>query len=233
LLCARTFSAGVSRAAEGAPAAAVSVAGLHIGREDAPGAVKLVLGKTVADVYVDARDAKLVGIAAGLLADDVERVTGRKPRVVKDPGQLGADAVIVGSIGHSVLIDQLIATGKIDATGVSGQWETYRLQVVADPIPGVERALVILGSDRRGAAYGVVTLSQEIGVSPWYWWADVTPRHQDALVVDPQSLKEGPPSVKYRGIFINDEDWGLEPWAAKTFEPEQGNIGPKTYAKVF
>lgn len=233
-LCALAVATGAVRAAE-APAAPLTapVAELAIGHEDSPGAVRLVLGGTVADIYVDSRDTKLVGIAAGLLADDVDRVTGRKPRVVNDPRQLGADAVIVGSIGHSALIDQLVASGKIDATGVTGQWETYRLQVVARPIPNVERALVILGSDRRGAAYGIFTLSQEIGVSPWYWWADVTPQHQDALVVQPQSFKEGPPSVRYRGIFINDEDWGLEPWSAKTFEPEQGNIGPKTYAKVF
>jgi hypothetical protein len=214
-------------------ASLASAAGLPIGHEDARGAVRLVLGKTVADIYVDANDAKLVGIAAGLLAEDVERVTGTKPRVVHDPGQLGTDGVIIGSVGHSVLLDQLIAAGKIDAAGVRGQWETYKLQVVARPIPKIERALVILGSDRRGTAYGVFTLSSEIGVSPWYWWADVTPQHQDALVVKPGSLQDGPPSVRYRGLFINDEDWGLEPWAAKTFEPEQGNIGPKTYEKVF
>ena len=104
--------------------------------------------------------------------------------------------------------------------------------MVSNPLPNVERALVILGSDRRGTAFGIFTLSEEIGVSPWYWWADVPTPHQDALVIGPQSLQAGPPSVKYRGIFLNDEDWGLQPWAAKTFEPETGDIGPKTYAKV-
>ena len=231
LLCALALGVGSVRAADAL--AAAPAAELSVGHEDSPGAVRLVLGQTVADIYYDAKDAKLIGIAAGLLAGDVERVTGKKPRVVSDPGRLGADAVIVGSVGHSALIDRLIAEGKIDAAGISGQWETSRLQVVTRPLPNVERALVIVGSDRRGTAYGVFTLSAAIGVSPWYWWADVTPDHQDALVVKPQSRQEGPPSVKYRGIFINDEDWGLEPWAAKTFEPAQGNIGPKTYEKVF
>ena len=208
-------------------------ADLSITHEDSPGAVKLVLGNAAADIYVDAKDTKLTNIAAGLLADDVERVTGKKPRVLNDATQLGSDAVIVGSIGHSEVIDKLIAENKIDVADVRGKWETYKLQVVANPLPNVASALVIVGSDRRGSAYGVFTLSNEIGVSPWYWWAEVTPRHQDSLVVKPATIKDGPPSVKYRGIFINDEDWGLEPWAAKTFEPEQGNIGPKTYAKVF
>ncbi|HWA09748.1 MAG TPA: glycosyl hydrolase 115 family protein [Opitutaceae bacterium] len=216
-----------------APIQAADMAGLSISGTDTAGAVKLVLGQTTASIYVDAQEPRLVGIAAGLLSDDVNRVTGRHPPVVHDAAQLGPDAVIVGSIGHSAVIDRLIAAGRIDPAGVRGQWETYRLQVVDHPLPGVAQALVIVGSDRRGAAYGVVTLSEAIGVSPWYWWADVTPRHRDALVVAPQSFTEGPPSVKYRGIFINDEDWGLEPWAAKTFEPAQGNIGPKTYERVF
>jgi hypothetical protein len=163
----------------------------------------------------------------------MERVTGHKPALQHDPAKLSGQTVIVGAIGHSPLIDQLIAAGKFDASGVTGQWETCRIAVVPHPLPNVDSALVIAGSDRRGAAYGVFDLSQAIGVSPWYWWADSTPVHQDSLYIQSGSVKDGPPSVKYRGIFINDEDWGLEPWAAKTFEPKQHNIGPKTYAKVF
>lgn len=206
---------------------------LSIGHEVVPGSVKIVLGKTVADIYVDAKDSKLAAIAAGLLVDDVQRVTGKRPRVVTDPGKLGSHAIFIGSIGHSGLIDRLIASGKIDVSDVRGQWETYKLQVLTRPLPNVEAALIIVGSDRRGTAYGVFTLSNKIVVSPWYWWADVTPLHQDSLVVKPGAQKEGPPSMKYRGIFINDEDWGLQPWAAKTFDPQQGDIGPKTYEKVF
>jgi hypothetical protein len=193
---------------------------LSIAHINCAGAVKLVLGNTVADIYIDARDAKVTHIAADLLAQDVKRVTGKKPRVVNDPVQLGAYAVIAGTIGRSALIDKLIALDKVHASDIRGQWETYRLQVVDKPLPNVTRALVITGSDPRGTAYGVFTLSEAIGVSPWYWWADVTPLHQDALAIKPVDLKDGPPSVKYRGIFINDEDWGLQPWSAKTFDPD-------------
>jgi hypothetical protein len=206
---------------------------LSIGHEDSAGAVKLVLGSSVADIYVDAKDAKVTNTVAGLLAEDVERVTGKKPKVVNDATPLGANAVIVGTIGSSALVDQLISSGKIDVSDIKGQWECYKLQVVDKPLPNVSSALVIVGSDRRGTAYGVFTLSEAIGVSPWYWWADVTPLHQDALVVKPAAVKDGPPSVEYRGIFINDEDWGLQPWAAKTFETDFKDIGPKTYARVF
>jgi hypothetical protein len=101
-------------------------------------------------------------------------------------------------------------------------------------LPGVKQALVIVGSDRRGTAYGVYELSQRIGVSPWYWWDDVTPAHRDTLYVSPQRVQVGPPAVKYRGIFINDEDWSLRPWAEKNFAPDEGHgLGPKTYAKIF
>lgn len=200
---------------------------------DAPGSVRLVAAGATADIYVDLNDIKLVNIAAGLFADDVHRVTGKKPNVINDAAKLGTNAVIIGSIGHSALVDQLIASGMVDVTDVKGKWETYKIQVVDKPLPNVQSALVIVGSDRRGAAYGVFTVSEAIGVSPWVWWADAAPAHRDALVINPATVTSKPPSVKYRGIFINDEDWGLQPWAAKTFEPETNDIGPKTYAKIF
>jgi hypothetical protein len=186
---------------------------------------------SAAGVYVDLGDFKLAHIAAGLLCDDIERVTGKRPTLATDPDQLPANVVIIGTLGHSPTIDKLNDTRGFH--DIAGQWESYKIGVVAHPLRGVESALVIAGSDRRGTAYGVFDLSQSIGVSPWYWWADSTPVHQDAIYVRNGLVREGPPSVKYRGIFINDEDWGLEPWAAHTFDPKQGNIGPKTYAKVF
>ena len=117
-----------------------------------------------------------------------------------------------------------------------GQWESYLIAVVNNPLPRthpeVKRALLIVGSDRRGAAYGTFALSESIGVSPWNWWADVPVKRRANLFVAPQTLRQKSPSVKYRGIFINDEDYGLHPWAAQTFDPQTGDIGPKTYAKV-
>jgi hypothetical protein len=215
-----------------------AIAAATSGRElidaaDSPGAFRLAAGDARADVYVDPRDFTLARIAGGLLADDIQRVTGKRPAVKSDASLLGADAVIIGTLGHSPLIDSLAVAGKIDTKAVAGQWETFTWQIVDHPTAGVERALVIAGSDRRGTAYGVFELSEAIGVSPWYWWDDLPPAHRDSIFVKSPSLRQGPPSVKYRGFFINDEDWGLEPWAAKTFEKEVGNIGPKTYAKVF
>jgi hypothetical protein len=129
-------------------------------------------------------------------------------------------------------LDRLIAAGKLNVSSVTGSWERYRIQAVKEPFPGIPRALVIAGSDRRGTAFGIFSVSETIGVSPWVWWADVAPEHRDSLSIDAGPITSTAPSVKYRGIFINDEDWGLQPWAAKTFEPELGDIGPKTYAKV-
>ena len=114
-----------------------------------------------------------------------------------------------------------------------GAWESYLIATVRAPAPGIDRALVIVGSDRRGTAYGAYELSRAIGVSPWHWWADVTPEHHSVIRVSPGLHRFGPPSVKYRGIFLNDEDWGIEPWARLTHEPEAGTIGPKTYARLF
>ncbi|MDR0353915.1 MAG: glycosyl hydrolase 115 family protein, partial [Opitutaceae bacterium] len=147
-------------------------------------------------------------------------------------------AVLIGTPGRSPLIDALVSSGKLAAADIAplrGQWETFLLTVVDDPFPGsgIARALIIAGSDRRGTAFGVYELSQMIGVSPWHWWADVAPSPKTEYTLPAGARVFGPPSVKYRGIFINDEDWGLQPWAANTFEPEHGGIGPKTYARVF
>lgn len=213
-----------------ASAGALSVKSQVIAPKDFP----LVVDGRAAAILVDEDDAEVVRIAADLLATDVERVTGVKPKVGGDiAAKPAAPVVIVGMLGKSGLIADLVRRGKLDTQGIQGQWESFVIATVADPFPDVASALVIVGSDRRGTAYGVFELSEAIGVSPWVWWADVAPRHREAVVIGAGMHMEGPPSVKYRGIFINDEDWGLQPWAAKTFEPETGDVGPKTYAKVF
>ncbi len=189
-------------------------------------------GTNDADILVETNNNHAVTRAVGDLADDIQRVTGTRPTLQSDP-VAGKILIIAGTLGQSPMIDRLAAAGKLDVTGVNGEWESYLLQVVKNPLPGVDAALVIVGNDRRGTIYGIYQLSEMIGVSPWYWWADVPVKHKSTLALRGDLLKQGPPAVKYRGIFLNDEDWGLRPWAAKTFEPETGNIGPKTYAKVF
>jgi hypothetical protein len=197
------------------------------------GDVALLTQNAVADIYVDPHDAAVTHIAARLLSEDLERVTSRKPLVKADPSALGRSAILIGTIGKSAVIDGLIAAGKLDVTNVSGKWEASVLTTIDHPLPDVDQALVIAGSDRRGTAFGVFELSEQIGVSPWYWWADVKPKHQENLIVKAGRYVIGEPAVKYRGIFINDEDWGIRPWASTTFDPKFGNIGPRTYEKVF
>lgn len=192
----------------------------------ADGAFALLSEKSAARIVTDPADFKVVSIAAQCLANDIERVTGHKPATA------GKSAVIIGTIGKSALIDGLIASRKIDVSAIRGKWESFVIATVRDPLPGISSGLVIAGTDRRGTAFGVFDLSETIGVSPWVWWADVAPQHRESLFLSNGARVQASPAVKYRGIFINDEDWGLQPWAAKTFEPETKDIGPKTYAKV-
>ncbi len=202
---------------------------------DAPGAEDFVLAgeKIQPAIFVEPADAPAVLRAAGDLVDDFARVTGAKPEIKNEFSGGEKIRVIIGTLGQSQTIDRLVAEGRLATNGIAGQWESYVLQVVNNPAAGVERALVIAGSDRRGTIYGIYQLSEMIGVSPWYWWADVPVQKKHQVVLRGDIFKQGPPAVKYRGIFLNDEDWGLRPWAAKTVEPETANIGPKTYAKIF
>jgi len=181
-------------------------------------------------VYAE-REPRVVALAVADLAQDITRVTGAQPAVAHAISQ--PRVVVVGTLGVKGPVEDLIRAGRLDIGNLRGAWESFIIATVDHPWPGTDQALVIVGSDRRGTAYGVFELSQAIGVSPWTWWDDAPPAHQQALWVAAGTRREGPPSVKYRGIFINDEDWGLQPWAAQTFEPESGGIGPKTYARVF
>lgn len=188
--------------------------------------------KVAAPIYVDSADFPVVRLAAEALANDIQSVTGTKSSVLSSAPAARQSAVFVGTLGKSRLIDDLVARKKLDVTSLRGGWETFLITTVENPVPGVAQGLVIIGSDRRGTAYGLFSVSESIGVSPWVWWADVTPAHRDSLVLSAANYRSQTPSVKYRGIFINDEDWGIQPWASKTFETDPKDIGPKTYAKV-
>jgi hypothetical protein len=193
-------------------------------------------GRAADIIYAD-RDARVVAIAARDLANDIVRVTGTEPRLRalgSDAATSAGAAILIGTLGANPIIEGLVRAGKLPLGDLQGSWESFVITVVNDPAPGIRRALIIVGSDRRGTAYGVYELSQAMGISPWHWWADVPPRAQSqTLFVAADMRRFGPPAVKYRGIFINDEDWGLRPWAAKTFDSATGNIGPKTYGKIF
>ena len=187
-------------------------------------------------IFLDDEDHAVVKTAAGLLADDVERITGKHAEIITAErlSEIEATtAVVAGTIGHSRLIDEMAECGIIDISSIKGKWESYIVSTVK--LPGNEApVLVIAGSDRRGTAYGLITISEAIGVSPWYWWADVTPQTRKALYLEPGCFIQGEPSVQYRGIFINDERFGgWSRWAEQTFDKESGKVGPKTYQKVF
>jgi hypothetical protein len=168
------------------------------------------------------------------LAEDITAVTGVGPEVLHALPQAAEHVVLVGTLGKSPWLDALVGRGALDVADIRGQWESFVLATVAEPFPNVRQALVIAGSDRRATAYGVFALSEAMGVSPWSFWADVRPQPKPQLFVAPGRWRQGPPSVQYRGIFINDEGFGgLHPWAKQTFDPALGDIGPKTYTKVF
>lgn len=207
--------------------------GLRVSSAMVKGGFPLAVAGKAADLYIDEKEAKVISIAATAFKKDIEAVTGMVPEVKAAIEPLSAYPVIIGTTGNSRLVDELIASGKLDVTRVKGKWETFTISVVNKPFDKVEQALVIAGSDRRGTAFGVFELSAMIGVSPLYWWSDVHPEKKSLLTVAPGTAIVGPPSVKYRGIFINDEKWGLTPWAAKHLDSRYGNMGPNTYAKMF
>ena len=192
-------------------------------------------------IYVAPQNPETVRVAAEAFASDVERVTGIKPRILTSlAAPLPTNLIMVGVLGHSPEIDRLVVTHKLDTSTVAGKWESALTTAVANPLrgfPTVHRALVIAASDRRGAAYALFTLSRQMGVSPWTWWADVPVAHHTAVAVRAGVHVQHEPSVQYRGIFLNDEDWGLRPWAAKKMDPAvdngKGNIGPHTYERIF
>ncbi|RYG23641.1 hypothetical protein EON82_13365 [bacterium] len=189
----------------------------------------LLANGRAASIVVDKTDAEVVRIAAKLLTDDLQRVGG-----VKSGAQPTASTVIAGTLGQSPLVDRLAREGKLkDLDKITGRWEATLVQIIDRPTEGIERALVVVGSDRRGTAFGLTKLSEKIGISPWTWWADVPAPRQKTLTISLNGPEVDAPAVKYRGIFINDEDWGLHQWARQTFEPENRGIGPKTYEKVF
>ncbi len=189
------------------------------------GGLALADPRGVARVMTAPGDFPVVGIAAADLRRDLSAVSGASA----DNGT----QIWLGTLRRNPRIDRLVRQGKLDVSRLRGAWESFVIATVDKPAPGIASALVIVGSDRRGTAYGAYELSRAIGVSPWHWWADVTPERHPRIYAAAGLQHFGPPSVKYRGIFLNDEDWGLAPWAATTFEPEAGTIGPKTYAKLF
>ena len=194
------------------------------------GSFPIVRKSAMATICLDEQELPGVVLAARSLQSDIQRVTGQLPEVTTRAPNTGAtNVILIGSLGKSRLIEQLSKQGRIDISSLTGKWESFLIQVVTNPWPGAAQALVIAGSDKRGAIYGIYELSEQIGVSPWYWWADVPVRHRDELFAKPGRLTQGPPAVKYRGIFLNDEAPCLTGWVKEKY----GNYNHTFYTNVF
>lgn len=180
-------------------------------------------------LYIHEEDDPGVIRAFRDLQADIEHVTNSQPELSTNKVPDAERVVIAGTIGKNPEIDRLIEEGKLDVSEVEGRWETFVLSVVEDPFTGTDEALVIAGSDKRGTIYGIYELSEQIGVSPWYWWADVPVVQQMNLYVSPAPHSLGEPAVKYRGIFINNENPSLYGWVNRTY----GGFNHDFYEEVF
>ncbi len=178
-------------------------------------------------ILIDLKDEPLVKKSAELLQEDILQVTGYKPPIVTDARNSKA-VIIIGTI-NSIIYQKSGYRGKLNIVDIRDKWETYHIRSARNIATGITNALMIIGSDRRGVAYGVLELSKQLGVSPWYWWADVPIKKNPAIRISGKINVTDHPRVKYRGIFINDEAPALSNWSREKF----GGFNHKFYNKVF
>lgn len=176
-------------------------------------------GRPVA-IACSGSEAPVVRTSLDLLSRDLQTVLSATAHIDTNTGN-----ILVGTIGQSKLIEQ----AGIDISALKNKKQAFMLAVSEDG------KLVVAGSDSHGTAYGILEISRLLGVSPWEWWADVTPEKKEMFRLSSNFRELQSPSVEYRGIFINDEDWGLMPWSNKTYEPSdvKGEIGPRTNERIF
>ncbi len=205
----------------GSALAAEDIFDTMISRTALEGGFPVFADGKAATIVLSGEEFPQVTRAAKDLGEDVKRVTGTAS-VVETDGKVRPGAILVGTVGKSPLIDGLVKEGKLNVEAIEGKWESYLIQVRGD-------SMVVAGSDKRGTIYGIYEVSKRIGVSPWYWWADVPVVHSNALWAKPGTYVQQPPKVKYRGIFINDEEPSFGNWARANF----GGINSKMYAHMF
>ena len=180
------------------------------------------------EIYMDANDCRGVSYAVQALIKDFRQVSGCQATLTSQYGSThgknSQPGILVGTLGHSAAIDQLVRQKRIDARQLKGKREKFIITLV-------DQQLVIAGSDRRGTIYGIYELSQQMGVSPWYDWADVPVEHHDSIFVNKGIYTDGEPAVRYRGIFLNDEAPCLTSWVKNTYGTEYGDH--RFYQRVF
>ncbi|KAG6907340.1 hypothetical protein DXG01_009297 [Tephrocybe rancida] len=205
-------------------------AGVHgIGQDtcvvfkSSPSTVPIVTNGAAAPILLSSDDWPGVQRAAADFAADVQRVTGVLPTLSNVTSSTAAAKksksipIIVGTLGKSSLIAQVVNATKLDVSSIEGQWESFISREVKNPLPGIDSAYVVIGADKRGTIFALYDHSEQIGVSPWYWWADVPITKHSELFVDVNGCSHGSPTVKYRGIFLNDEQPALTNWALEKF----------------
>ena len=180
----------------------------------------LVNGNDKVEIYMDANDCRGVSYAANALVKDIRNVSGSQATITSNRKA----TILVGTIGHSAAIDQLVKQKRINGNLLKGKREKFIITMV-------DNQLVIAGSDRRGTIYGIYELSQQMGVSPWYDWADVPVEHHDSIFVNRGTYTDGEPAVRYRGIFLNDEAPCLTSWVKNTYGTGYGDH--RFYQRVF
>ncbi|KAF5381526.1 hypothetical protein D9757_008168 [Collybiopsis confluens] len=197
-----------------------------------PSTFPVVHNGVAAPVFLSPDDWPGVQRAATDFVLDIERVTRIKP-VLANASTSGAvtdsakatQAIIVGTLGKSALIDQIVKHTHLDVSSIQGLRESFIGREVANPLPGVNSAYVIVGSDKRGTIFGMYDLSEQFGVSPWYFWADVVPTQHSELFIASSGCSHGPPTIELRGLFINDEQPALTNWALEKFTNAPGGVG--------
>jgi hypothetical protein len=200
-----------------------------VANKKAAGSLVIADASETAVIYVSTADYFLVQKAALFLQQDIEAVTGKKPEIVNTLPKSVKNIIILGSTDKSPVIAQLTASKKIAVDKIKDKWDAYMVKSVAAPVAGIGNALVITGGNKRGVAYGVFELSRQMGVSPWYWWADVPVKKHDAVYIKPATTISDAPKVKYRGLFINDEAPAFSGWTKEKF----GGVNHLVYEKIF
>lgn len=180
-------------------------------------------------IYVDQSEESLIHVTAELLQKDIKAVTGITADISNTIPEKAGTLIVLGTIGKSALLQLLETKKQVNNKNISQKWEAYHIQTISSPLKGINNAIIIAGADRRGLAFGVFEFSKQLGVSPWYWWADVPVEKKQAVFIKKNLSITDAPQVKYRGIFINDEAPALSGWTKEKF----GGFNHQFYEKVF
>ncbi|MAO66608.1 MAG: glycosyl hydrolase [Balneola sp.] len=197
--------------------------------QQSEGCFDIISDGNAVPLYISQDDWDGAQRAMGDLQTDLRNVSQNTVHMQSTGIPHGPRFVMAGTIGKSPEIDALIESGKLDVSEIEGEWEAYQIQVVENPFEGIEEALVIAGSDKRGTIFGIYEISNQIGVSPWYWWADVPIEQKDNVSVLAGCKLVDMPKVQYRGIFLNDENPALYGWVHETY----GGFNHEFYGDVF